>query len=417
MYLHRSIETTLSKIAKEFTCVVIYGPRQVGKSTTLQFMYGDKAKYVTLDDVRDRNQAQLNPGLFLDTYGWPLIIDEIQKAPELLAEIKIRIDKQKLIWLKDTQKPQLMYILTGSNQFVLQQNVAESLAGRAAVLNMYSFTEGEKEGYPGIKFSPVIRDLLELEGKYGDVSQSRTAIFTKIFQGGMPEVITGNSEWEFYYRSYVSNYLDKDIKEVIRANSEGQFISFMEYVAARTAQIVNVDDISRNIGISVQTCKRWLTILQASGIITFLQPYMANISSRIIKSPKIYFMDTGLCAYLSKWLSADLLQRGAMAGAFYETYVVSGIIKSLANAGVDPKRYVYYYRDRSNKEIDVVFVTAEGIYPIEIKKGVKPERADKNFSVLAKFGLPVLPGIVIASTDRIRAINTDVYEVPVGLLK
>jgi len=346
-----------------------------------------------------------------------LVIDEIQKVPELLPELKLRIDRQKLAWLKTDRKPELMYILSGSNQFVLQQQVTESLAGRAAVLMLYSFTAGEKRGHIGGKFSPDIHELLAKEKASEAIGQTRRDIFTKIFQGGMPDVVTGNSQWELYYKSYVSNYLDKDVKDIIHAFSEGQFISFMEYVAARTAQIINVSDISRNIGISTQTCKRWLAILQASGIIFLLQPYMSDISSRIIKSPKLYFMDTGLCAYLCKWLSADLLERGAMAGAFYETYVVSEIIKGFVNDGVDPKRYLYYYRNKSNREIDILYVTAEGVYPVEIKKGVKPERADKNFDVLDKYGLQIMPGLVIDSSDRIRPINSKTYIVPIGLLE
>ena len=192
--------------------------------------------------------------------------------------------------------------------------------------------------------------------------------------------------------------------------------TFLEYIALRTACQIDYNDISRNIGIDARTIKQWISILETSGIIILLEPYMKNYSDRIIKTPKLYFMDTGLCAFLCKWPTSEMLENGVMNGAFYETYVISEIIKSYYNQGINPKQYIYYYRDRNQKEIDLIIDSVEGIYPIEIKKGINPVNSNKNFKVLEKFNKKILTGLIIDSCEKILAINESVYYCPISLI-
>lgn len=415
MYYNRSIEEVIKKAAGSFPCIVVYGARQVGKSTTVQMLF-EGVKYITLDDTSDRALAKTNPKLFLETYSWPLIIDEIQKVPELLSEIKIIIDKQKLIWMKENKEYEPMYILTGSNQYELQNAVSESLAGRTAVITMASFSSVEIEKKTGESFDPEISVLLKKEKDKNLTAKTTREIFEAIFNGGMPDVVTGRSEREIYFRSYISTYIEKDIRNLINVSDEAAFMNFISIVALRTGQQLNIDDISKSVGIDNKKCKKWISILESSGIIATIQPFMKNASNRIIKTPKIYFMDTGLCAYLCKWPNAEMLEKCAMSGAFFETYVVSEIIKSLMNGGKNYKDYIYYYRDRDAKEIDVIYYKNGSIYPIEIKKGITPTKATKNFIVLEKFKMPVMPGLVIDCCDKIRPINERAYYCPVSLI-
>lgn len=416
MYIKRHVEQIILDAAESFPCIVIYGPRQVGKSTTMNMLFGDKMPVVTLDDADDRNLAMVNPRLFLERYGWPLIIDEIQKAPNLLDEIKIRIDEQRLIWMKNNEQRQLMYILTGSNRFELQQGISDSLAGRCGIIEMLSLSQAEKYNYPSIIFSPDIKTLIALEKNSTIQYKTRAEIFQNIFDGGMPDIFTGASKRDIYYKAYVDTYIEKDVRKLIAATSEMQFRNFITMVAYRTSQELHYDEIANSVGIDTRTCKKWISILETSGIIYLLQPYMANISNRIVKSPKLYFLDTGLCAYLCKWPNAEMLEACAMGGAFFETYVVSELIKNFYAHGRVPKDYLFYYRDKDQKEIDLLYVDGINICPIEIKKGITPKKATKNFSVLEKYKLNITEGLVIDCCDKIRAINENNYYIPVHLL-
>lgn len=416
MYIHRSIESTIKKVAESFPCIVIYGPRQVGKSTTVDHIFGDDYRVVTLDDLEDRLLAENNPRLFLESNGWPLVIDEIQKVPQLLNEIKKVIDKQRLIWLKADEKPRLMYVLTGSNRFELQQGISESLAGRCGVIEMASFSNDEKLGKEEQLFNPELSELLISERKTKGHYYTRKEVFENIFIGGMPEIHVKNAEREAYFRSYVATYIEKDVRKLISASNELQFRNFISIVALRTSQELHYDEIANSVGIDVRTCKKWISILETSGIIFLLQPYMANISNRIIKSPKVYFMDTGLCAYLCKWPNADMLADCAMSGAFFETYVVSELVKNAYAFNKDPNQFLFYYRDKDQKEIDILFVTHKKIIPIEIKAGIFPIKATKNFSVLSKYNTEIGTGLVIDNCERIRAINENAYYLPVNMI-
>lgn len=415
MYLKRTAEEMILSVSKSFPCIVVYGPRQIGKSTTIDMLFGDKYKKVTLDDSDDRALAINNPKLFLETYGWPLIIDEIQKAPVLLDEIKIIIDKTRLEWMKSGEERRLMYVLTGSNRFELQEGISDSLAGRCGVIDMSSFSQAEKYGYENPVFSPKLSDLKKREDQ-GRKYRTRKEIFEDIFEGGMPDICTGISERGAYFKSYIDTYIERDVKKLISASSEMQFRNFISIVAMRSAQELHYDEIASSTGIDVRTCKRWISILQTSGIIVLLQPYMANISNRIIKTPKLYFTDTGLCAYLCRWPDAAMLESCAMSGAFFETYVVSEIIKSFYAYNRDISSSLFYYRDIDQKEIDLLYVEGNDIYPIEIKKGINPTKPTKNFSVLEKYKMNIKPGLVIDTCDKIRAINEKAYMFPVYLL-
>lgn len=415
MYLHRTIEETILKVSKSFPCIVVYGPRQVGKSTTLEMLFGEHCRKVSLDDAQDRALAINQPKLFLETYGWPLIIDEIQKAPGLLDAIKISIDNQRLLWMKNGEPRQLMYILTASNRFELQEGIADSLAGRCGVIEMDSFAEAEKNGSPVLPFSPEISSLQAVE-RSGRPYQTKKAIFDSIFQGGMPDVVTGTSERKIYFKSYLNTYIEQDVLKLIAASNELQFRNFLSMIALRTAQELHYDELAGAVGIDTRTCKRWISILQTSGIVTLLQPYLANLSNRIIKAPKLYFMDTGLCAYLCKWPNAEMLESCAMGGAFFETYIISEIIKNFHAFNRDPARTLFYYRDTDQKEINLLYVTEDSIYPMEIKKGYAPTKPTKNFDILKKFNMKIQPGLVIDTCDRLRPINEKAWMVPVGLI-
>lgn len=416
MYIKRYVEDTILAAAKSFPCIVIYGPRQVGKSTTINMLFGDKIPMVTLDDAEDRSLALSNPRLFLERYGWPVIIDEIQKAPNLLDEIKIKIDEQRLNWMRNNEERQLMYILTGSNRFELQEGISDSLAGRCGIIEMLSLSQAEKYNYPNRLFSPKLDELLALERQAKNAYRTRAAIYQDIFNGGMPDIFTGVSQRDIYFKAYVDTYIEKDVRKLIAASSEMQFRNFISLVALRTAQELHYDEIARNVGIDVRTCKKWISILETSGIIYLLQPYMANISNRIIKAPKLYFLDTGLCAYLCKWPNAEMLENCAMSGAFFETYIVSELIKNFYAHGKTPKDFLFYYRDTDQKEIDLLYADGVSICPIEIKRGIAPKKATKNFSVLDKYHLKITTGLVIDSCDKIRPINEQAYYLPIYLL-
>ena len=416
MYLRRDIEKVLLKDAESFQVITLFGSRQVGKTTTVDYLFGNEFGFVSLDDSDELALAHNNPKSFFESHPWPLIIDEVQKEPGLLNEIKRIVDEQRRTWMRNGEQRRLMFVLTGSNQFELQEGVSESLAGRTAVINMSGFTQMEKRGIEGSLFEVDFDRYLIKQNTHPNFYKSSIAVFEDIFQGGMPDICTGESERNSYYKAYVDTYIEKDVRKLISASSEMQFRRFIEILALRTAQELVYSDISKDLGINVDTCKRWISILQTSGIIYLLQPYMSNMSKRIIKAPKLYFMDTGLCAYLCKWPSAEMLKDGIMNGAFFETYVVSEIIKSFLNNGIDPDLYLYYYRDIDKKEVDILLVKEGVLYPVEIKKGVLPNKPTKNFSVLEKYNMPIMRGMVIDNTDAVRAINDKAFCFPVSLL-
>ena len=374
-----------------------------------------------MDDLELRSRAKNNPKSFIESYSLPLCIDEIQKAPELLEEIKIVIDKYKERWLFDNKPNELLFILTGSNQIDLRKKVGDSLAGRTAILNLSSLSYAEIAGYrKKDEFNPDINILKVKESEGNSVYRTRKQIFEDIYRGGMPEYIASNIDRSSFFSSYVQTYLEKDVMSLINPDNIPTFLRFMQYIALRTGCMLDYNDISKNIGVDSKTIKSWINILITTKIIFLLEPYAKNLSNRIIKTPTLHFFDTGLCAYLGRWPNAESIENGPLNGKFYETYVVSEILKSFNNMGYNPElmneKQIYFYRDRDNKEVDLIIETIDGIYPIEIKKGVNPSSPDKNFSVLNKFGKKVFPGIIIDSKDKIFKINDNAYEIPIKLI-
>lgn len=410
MYKKRVIENKIKELSEQFPVLVLTGARQVGKSTMLQIIKQNNMNYVTLDDLDARNLALTDPKYFLEQYSYPLLIDEIQYAPNLLSYIKIIVDEERLKILKENSKNKTLFWLSGSQQFNMMKEVTESLAGRIGVLNLYSLSLDEINENEFSLFSPKLEELRKINL---ELKENTDSLFEKIFNGGMPDIITNSVERNNYFSSYVNTYIERDVKQLLNVGKTIQFYNFMQYIAVRTAQELNYATIAKEIGIDSKTVKKWISILETSGIVYLLQPYYSNLSNRIIKAPKLYFMDTGLCSYLAKYPNSKTLEVGALGGAIFETFVVSEIIKNLTSFGVDPKNCLYYYRDKDQKEVDLIYVESEILYPIEIKKGVSPINPDKNFDILNKYSNNVSEGIVICMTNKLQPINKKCWLCPV----
>ena len=413
MYYQRQLEKVLLETAKNFSCITLYGARQTGKSTMARNVFNN-LEYVTLDDRRERELAQNNPELFLDSHSVPLIIDEIQKVPSLMESIKIRIDNAKLENTKNNNQNSLMYVLTGSNTLEIREKASETLAGRTAIIEVSSFSWCEKQKKEGSAFDP---DIDVLKSKQSDfVYKNRYEVFDEIMLGGMPEYWIFRPNRDTFFESYIATYLEKDVSRAVNISRLDDFRRFMKVIALRTAQPVNYEEIGSTVGIDTRTVKNWISILIATGIIIELQPYEKNTAKRIIKSPKLYFLDTGLCAYLCGWSDSKILEASPMNGAFFETYVVSEIVKSLRNSGKRIEYCLYYYRDRDQKEVDLIYVKNQTLYPIEIKKGIKNYRADKNFRILEQYKMPIATGLIVDTSDKVFPVNRDAYYCPVGMI-
>lgn len=410
MYINRMIEKAVRKTAESFPVIIITGARQVGKSTVLQILKEHNMNYVTLDDLEARSLALKDPKYFLEQHPYPLFIDEIQYAPNLLPYIKMIVDKERFENLMQNRKTSSLFWLTGSQQFQVMKNVSESLAGRIGILNLYSLSLSEISGEPSSLFSPKINDL---RAKTIDRHYNTKDIFLRIFDGGMPELILKNADRNSFFSSYINTYIERDVKQILNVGKTIEFYNFMQYIAVRTAQELNYSTIAKEVGVDSKTIKNWISVLESSGIIYLLQPYSLNLSNRIIKSPKLYFMDTGLCSYLAKYPNPETLEVGALSGAIFETFVVSEIIKNFTSHGLDPRMYLYYYRDKDQKEVDLIYTEGNQLYPIEIKKGVSPSLPDKNFDVLKKYTDNVEPGIVICMSDTLQPINRNCWLCPI----
>ena len=407
MYIKRNIEEAIIQTSKEYPVVMVCGQRQVGKSTMLNHIKENNRRYVSFDDRQAKRLAETDPTLFFETYGYPILIDEFQKVPTILETIKDISDKLGYEG-KDNNG---LFWLTGSQKFEMMKGVSESLAGRVAVFEMSSLSKNELIGKDYGVFNPEFSALKKKE----NIKSSVNDIYSLIFKGGMPKINASSINRDRYYSDYINTYLERDIKELSQVGKLNEFYDFLVYIAARTGQEIKYDEISKQVGISAPTAKSWITILERSGVIFILRPYSSSITNRLVKTPKMYFMDTGLAAYLCRWPNAETLQNGNMDGAFFETYVVSEIVKSYYNSGT-PVNNLYYYRDIDQKEIDLLIVTADSIYPIEVKKSKDPSKPDKNFKVLNKFGLNVKPGLVICMCDEIVPINKNCYLIPVSLI-
>lgn len=408
MYIKRQLERQILETSNYYPVVMVCGARQVGKSTMLNHIKEKERKYVTLDDANARRLAQKDPELFFETYGYPLLIDEFQRVPSILLEIKKIVDERAL----QGQENNGMYWLTGSQKFKMMKDVSESLAGRVAVFDMASLSTSEIDGIDFSYFDPSL-DTLKAKSNTM-VKKNIHEIYERIFQGGMPKLVTTKIEKERYYSDYIDTYLERDIKDLSQVGKLHEFYDFLVYMASRTAQELKYDEISRAIGVSAPTIKNWVSILESSGIIYILRPYYSNITNRLVKTSKFYFLDTGLASYLCRWPNAETLEVGAMDGAFFETYVISEIVKSYLNSG--KKAEFYYYRDIDKKEIDLLMISGDKIYPIEIKKSKAPNHPDKNFKVLKKFNLQIQPGLVICMSNDLIPYNKETWYCPVTLI-
>lgn len=404
MYLKRDLENIILEASEQYPVVMVCGQRQVGKSTMLHHIKKDDRNYVTLDDFTARSLANTDPALFFETYGYPLLIDEFQRVPALLLEMKKIIDMKKL----KGENANGMFWLTGSQKFKMMKGVSESLAGRIAVFDLAAISQNELYSNENGIFIPELAELRQRKYKEKDIH----AIYKDIFNGGMPGVIIEKNNREIYYRNYINTYIERDIRDLAQVGKLDEFYQFLVYMAANTSHELKYDSISKEVGVSAPTIKSWVSILEASGIIYILRPYYAKVTDRLVKTPKFYFMDTGLAAYLAKWPTADTLEAGAASGAFFETYVVTEIIKSYYNSGKELN--LYYYRDVDQKEIDLLIVDATSIYPIEIKKAKTPSNPDRHLSVLEKFGLQIKPMIVMCMADNVLPLNRNCWLCPVS---
>ena len=370
MYFERTLENTIRNVSCTFPVLLLTGPRQVGKSTLLQKLAELERKIVSLDNPTLRALAKTDPELFLQRYTPPVLIDEVQYAPELFPYIKIIVDERKTpgdFWL------------TGSQMFRMMKNVTESLAGRAGIILMLGLSSSEIDNrHPG-PFEidlPVLMERLESARK-----MTVSGIFERIFKGSMPRLYeVEDINRQLYFESYLDTCLSRDIRELEQVGDETAYLKFIRIVAARTATNVNYEALAQEAGVSAPTAKKWLSILVSCGIVTLIEPYFNNALKRVIKAPRMYFLDTGLCAHLMGWGSAEVLENSAMSGEFFETWVVGEIYKSYLNAGQKPP--LFFYRDRNKKEIDLIIERNNVVYPIEIKKAAAPKDAIKNFSVL-----------------------------------
>ena len=405
-YISRSLEKIVLEFSKEYPVVLVTGPRQVGKTTMLQkLMEGTDRGYVSLDDLHERALAKTDPELFLQLHKPPILIDEVQYAPELFTYIKIYADKKRSkgdFWL------------TGSQAFKLMQGMQESLAGRVAVLSLTSLSQAEIYGN---RLEPFVLDMKKLSARSRERKPANIKeIFNRIYNGSMPAVISGqNKNTHIFYSSYVTTYIERDVRALSDSIDSLKFLRFITAVAARCGQLLNIADIARDADINQKQVKGWLGILETLGIIFYLHPYSNNMLKRLVKTPKLYFYDTGLVCYLTKWGSAETLESGAMNGAILENYVVSEIMKTYLNNGKAP--FMYYYRDKDAKEIDIVLEHDGVLNPIEIKKSANPgSELVKVFSLLDNASIPRSKGAVICMKPELSAIDRENYIVPVWVI-
>ena len=406
-YCVRELERKFLKMNGFFKAILVTGARQVGKTTMLKHLAeGTDRTYVSLDNFSARELAKSDPVLFFQTYKPPILIDEVQKAPELFEQIKI---------ICDGSEEKGLFWLTGSQQYGMMKNVRETLAGRVGILTLYSFSQREKNG---LDFETELDfSLVTLQARQKKVSKNDIVkVFRHIWEGGMPQVIGADEEMRAeYYSSYIDTYLMRDVAEAGGITDEVRFRKFVRACAALVSEQVNYATLAEASDISQPTAKNWLEILQGLGIVYLLQPYANNELKRLSKTPKLYFCDTGLCAFLSMWLTPDALMMGAASGHYYENYVVMELIRNYAYSAA--KANILYFRDSNAKEIDV-FVEENGqIHPLEIKKSASPDRREvKKYQVLDKASIVRGNGGIICMCEEPIPIDTDNCFIPSNLI-
>lgn len=405
MYSPRTIEQALSNAANSFPVLLITGARQVGKTTLLQHLGGSERTYVTLDDPLVLNLARQDPALFMQRFPAPVLIDEIQYAPELLPYIKMAVD---------TDRKPGQFWLTGSQQFQLMKNVSESLAGRVGIMQLLGLSRMEVLGH-GKEQKPFLPDVAVFQKMKG-TGLTLQELYTAIWRGSFPALaLDSGMDRDLFLSSYVQTYLQRDVRDLAQVGDEMSFLRFLRAAAARTGQLLNMAEMARDADVAPNTAKKWLSILQASGLVYLLEPYFNNVTKRMVKSPKLYFLDTGLATYLTEWSSPETLEAGAMSGAILEIWILGELLKSWWHNGL--RAPFYYYRDTDQKEIDLLIVQDGTVYPLEFKKTASPDKsAIRHFAVLEKLGMPIGMGAVVCLVGQALPLTEKVWSVPVGVV-
>ena len=405
-YIKRDLEKKILSLSQEYPAILITGPRQVGKTTLLRRLMAQDREYVTLDDWEERAIAQNDPALFLQIHHLPIMIDEVQYAPQLFSYIKIAID--------NGAEPGSFW-LTGSQAFRMMDLAQESLAGRIALLHMPSLSQHEVYGNSETTPFTIQLDALKMRivsHAPGDMQE----IYRRVWMGSMPGLLSGRySDRDIFYSSYLQTYIERDVSEQVNLTDKLIFQDFIRAAACRIDQLLNIHDIAQDVGVSDDTAKRWLQVLEKSDIIFYLRPYSNNLLKRMIKTPKLYFFDTGLVAYLTKYSTPEILANGALNGAVLENYVVSEIRKTYYNAGKDC--YLWYYRDKEMQEIDLIMESDGILHPLEIKRSVNPgSELIHTFGVLDKGSVPRGTGAILCMRPTLSAINRENFVVPIWMI-
>jgi len=407
MYTARTLEGFFRKAASQFPVMLLTGARQVGKTTFLRHLSQDERAYVSLDDPLILKLARDDPALFMQRFPPPVLIDEIHYAPGLLPYIKMEVDRDR--------KPGLFW-LTGSQQFHLMKGVSESLAGRVGIMQLLGLSRRECAGrsQESVPFIPTPEDIKQRIQSGGSLSLKE--LYKIIWRGSFPAIALEEvTDRNLFYSSYMQTYLQRDIRDLARVGDEMAFLRFLRAAAARTGQLLNLAELARDADVAPNTAKNWISILQTSGIVYFLEPYHTNVTKRLVKTPKLYFLDTGLCAWLTEWSSPETLEAGAMSGAILETWIVTEMLKAWWHDGRNAP--FYFYRDKDQKEVDLLIVLDGTIYPLEFKKTASPDKnAVRHFEVLKKLKLPVGPGGVICLATQMIPLTAAVSAIPVGAI-
>ena len=406
-YITRTLEKSIKEISKDYSCLLLIGPRQVGKTTMLEhLMEGTDRQKVTLDDADNRRLAKSDPALFLELHPAPVLIDEVQYAPELFSYIKIQVDNGAAPGA---------YWMTGSQSFQLMELAQESLAGRAAIVHMSALSQSELYGDGSTE--PLSLGIAQLNERKGHLSScTAPEMYQRIWNGGMPGHRSGKyTDRNVFYSSYIQTYTNQDVSDMIPGIDKLLFADFIRAAACRVGQMLNVHDIAQDVGVSDDTARRWLQILEKSEVIFYLRPYSNNLLKRTVKTPKMYFFDTGLAAYLTRYSSPEILMNGAINGAILENYTVAEIRKTWLNSAKEC--LLHYYRDKDTNEIDMVIEADGELHPLEIKKSTNPGiELVSAFKVLDKGSVPRGAGAILCLREELSAIDRNTYILPIWMI-